>query len=135
VLSAARRGNDVVVVDVPRALDDVTAEVVTRCDQVLLVVEPSLPGIAAASRMTGVLRPLNDRLGLVVRRSRAAVSSDQVASVLGAPVVVEVAHQRRLGEHVQLGLGPVHATRSSLARSARAARVALDVRDRRPVGS
>lgn len=119
VLSAARRGNDVVVVDVPRCLDDVTAEVVTRCDQVLMVTQPSIPGIAAAGRVAGILRPLNDRLGLVVRGGRSAVPSGQVSVALGLPLVVEVPHQRRLAEHVHLGLGPVQAQRSSLARAAR----------------
>lgn len=132
VLSAARRGHDVVVVDVPRALDDVTAEVVTRCDRVLLVTEPSLPGVAAAGKVAAALRPLNDRLGLVVRGVRAAVPSAQVAGALGLPLVAEVPHQRRLAEHVHLGLGPVPHQRSSLARAARAA---LAGHDRRPAGA
>lgn len=121
VLSAARRGNDVVVVDVPRSLDDVTAEVVTRCDQVLVVTAPSIPGIAAASRVAGLLRPLNERVGLVVRSGRSEVPPAQVAAALGLPLVAVVPHQRRLAEHVHLGLGPVHAQRSSLARAARSA--------------
>lgn len=127
VLSAARRGNDVVVVDVPRSLDDVAAEVVTRCDHVLLVTAPSLPGIAAAGRVAGLLRPLNDRLGVLVRGGRSAVPSGQVAGALGLPLVADVPHQRRLPEHVHLGLGPVHAGRSSLVR---AARTVLGSRDR-----
>ena len=127
VLSAARRGNDVVVVDVPRYLDEITAEVVTRCDQVLVVTHPSIPGIAAAGRVAGLLRPLNDRLGLVVRGGRSAVPSGQVATALGLALVAEVPHQRRLAEHVHLGLGPVHSQRSSLAR---AARTALGPRER-----
>jgi len=109
-----------VVVDVPRSLDDVTAEVVTRCDQLLVVVRPTLPGIAAAGRVVAVLRPLNDRLGLVVRSSRSAVPSGQVSVALGLPLVADVPHHRRLAEHVHLGLGPVHAQRSSMVRAARA---------------
>lgn len=128
VLSAAQRGNAVVVVDVPRALDDVTSEAVTRCDRVLMVTEPSIAGVASAGKVASVLRPLNDNLGIVVRGSRAAVPSAQVAAALGLPIVSEVPHQRRLAEHVDLGLGPVHASRSSLARAARSA---LASRDRR----
>jgi secretion/DNA translocation related CpaE-like protein len=120
VLSAAQRGNDVVVLDLPRAVDEVTAEVVTRCDQVLVVVEASVPGVASAGKVAALLRPLNDRLGLVVRRTRAAVPAAQLARTLALPVLAEVGHQRRLAEHVDLGLGPVHARRSSLARAARA---------------
>jgi secretion/DNA translocation related CpaE-like protein len=119
VLSAAQRGNDVVVLDLPRALDDVTAEVVTRCDQVLVVVDASVPGVASAGRVTALLGSLNDRLGLVVRRSRSAVPSAQVSGALALPMVADVGHQRRLAEHVDLGLGPVHGHRSPLARAAR----------------
>ena len=54
VLSAARRGNDVVVLDLPRSLADVTVEVVTRCDRMLVVVVPSLPGVASAARLPTV---------------------------------------------------------------------------------
>ena len=121
VLSASRRGNDVVVVDLPRSLDDVTAEVVTRCDQVLVVTQPSIPGIVAAGRVVGLVRPLNDRVDLVVRSGRAEVPPAQVATALGLPLVAVVPHQRRLAEHVHLGLGPVHAQRSALVRAARSA--------------
>jgi secretion/DNA translocation related CpaE-like protein len=130
VLSAARRGNDVVVVDLPRTVDDVTAEVVTRCDQVLLLADATVAGVASAGKVAAATRPLNDRLGLLVRGSRTAVPAAQVADALGLPLVAEVTHQRRLAEQVDLGLGPVHSTRSPLAR---AARVALFRREpRRP---
>ena len=119
VVSAVQRGNDRVVVDLPRAMDDVTTEVLTRCDQVLVVIDPTVAGVASAGRVTEVLRPHTDRVGLVVRRGSAAIASAQVAGALGLPLVAEVAHQRRLAEHVDLGLGPVHARRSSLARAAR----------------
>lgn len=121
VLSAAQRGNDVVVLDLPRVLDEVTAEVVTRCDQVLVVTEATVAGVTAAGKVASVLRSLSDRVGLVVRGLRGAVPAGQVASALGLPLVVELAHQRRLTEQVDLGLGPVHSPRSSLARAARTA--------------
>jgi Flp pilus assembly CpaE family ATPase len=120
VLSAAQRGHDLVVVDLPRSLDAVGEEVVTRCDEVLLVVGPTVVGVASAGRVLARLRSLTDRLGLVTRRGGAAVASEQVAAALGVPVTAEVPHQRRLGEHVELGLGPVHSRRSGLARASRA---------------
>ena len=123
VLSAAQRGHDVVVADLPRAVDDVTAEVVSRCDEVLVVVDPSVAGVAAASKVATVLRPLNRRLGLVVREVGSAVPSEHVADILDLPLVARVGTQRRLAEHLDLGLGPVHSRRAPLAR---AARVALD---------
>jgi secretion/DNA translocation related CpaE-like protein len=121
VFSAARRGQELVVVDLPRALDHVVAEVVARCDHVLLVVEPSVAGVASAGRVAGVLRPLNQRLGAVVRDTTTAIPPEEAASVLALPLVAAVPTQRRLAEHVDLGLGPVRSRRSPLARAAREA--------------
>jgi secretion/DNA translocation related CpaE-like protein len=118
VLSAARRGNDVVVVDLPRGVDDVSAEVFSRCDRVLVVATASVAGVASAGKVAAVLRPLNQNLGVVVRVGGPAVPADDVAATLGLPLVAEVPHQRRLAEHVDLGLGPVHGRRSRLARAA-----------------
>jgi secretion/DNA translocation related CpaE-like protein len=129
VLSAAQRGNDVVVADLPRAVDEVTAEVVTRCDRVLLVVEPTVAGVAAAGKVAAALRTLNDRLGVVVRDGPSVADPAQVAAVLRLPLVVEVPRQRRLAEHVDLGLGPVQRRRSALARAARAALAVPELRD------
>jgi len=119
VLSAARRGNDVVVVDLPRRVDDVTGEVLSRCDRVLVVANASVAGAASAGRVAAVLGALNENLGVVVRGRASAVPADDVAATLGLPLVAEIPHQRRLAEHVDLGLGPVHGRRSALARAAR----------------
>jgi secretion/DNA translocation related CpaE-like protein len=129
VLSAAQRGNDLLVVDLPRAADDATAEVVTRCDLVVVVTRPTVAGVSAAGKVTSLLRPLNDRLAVAVRGGPGAIPAPQVADALGLPLVVEIAQQRRLAEQVDLGLGPVHSRRSSLARAARSVRSALSVRD------
>lgn len=121
VLSAAQRGNDVLVVDLPRALDDVTLEVVTRCDLVLVVVAPTIVGVASAAKLLGGLRAATDRTGLVLRRGGAAIAAHQVAAALESPLVAVLPHQRRLAEHLELGLGPVPAHRSALAKAARSA--------------
>ena len=52
-LSAARRGHDTVVVDLPRVPDPVTEEVAARCDQVVVVVVTTVAGVAAATRTCG----------------------------------------------------------------------------------
>ena len=121
VLSAAQRGHDVVVADLPRHLDPVSLEVASRCDRVLLVAEPSVAGVASAGKVAAGLRPVNDDLGVVVRVGGAAVAAGHIADILELPLVAELAAQRRLDEHLDLGLGPVHARRSPLARAARAA--------------
>ncbi len=121
VLSAAQRGHDVVVADLPRHLDPVSLEVASRCDRVLLVAESSVAGVASAGKVAAGLRPVNDDLGVVVRVGGAAVPAGHVADILELPLVAELAAQRRLDEHLDLGLGPVHTRRSPLARAARAA--------------
>ena len=117
VLSASCRGNDVVVLDLPRSVDDVGAEVAARCDLVLVVTDPSVPGVAAAGRVVAGLLAVTERVGLAVRAG--AVAPDHVARVLDLPLVCEVGTQRRLAEHLDLGLGPVRSRRSPLARAAR----------------
>ena len=91
VLSAAQRGNDLVVLDLPRALDDVTVEVVTRCDRVLVTVAPTVVGVASAAKVLSRLRAATDRIGLVLRRGGAPSPPSRSAATLGAPLVAELA--------------------------------------------
>lgn len=114
-LSAAQRGHDTVVVDLPRASDPVVEEVAARCDLVLVVVAPTVAGVASASR---VCARFPDRGGvrLVVRGSGLAAA--EVARVTGVPVLAQMGHQRGLDETVDLGLGPVRSRRGALGRGA-----------------
>jgi secretion/DNA translocation related CpaE-like protein len=114
-LSAARRGHDAVVVDLPRAADPLVDEIVSRCDHVLVTVVTTVAGVAAAMRICGRLdRP--GRLGLVVRG--AAMDDESLRRLVGAPVVVRMAGQRGLAESIDLGLGPVRSRRGPLGRAA-----------------
>jgi secretion/DNA translocation related CpaE-like protein len=118
VLSAARRGHDVVVVDLPRVLGDAAAEVAAHCDQVLVVSGATVPAVASAAKVAAQLRELNGRLGAVVCKGTASLPADQVARALGLPLVAQLGRQRRLAEDIDLGLGPVRSSRSRLARAA-----------------
>jgi secretion/DNA translocation related CpaE-like protein len=129
VLSAAQRGSQLVVVDLPRAWDETTSEVVTRCHRVLVVAEPTVSGTVSALRTTTAARALNDAVALVARRG-GALAADDLAATLDVPLLAEVGHLRRLAEQVDLGLGPAHGRRSSLVRAAR--RVLADLRLDRP---
>ena len=117
-LSAARRGHDTVVVDLPRASDTLADEVVSRCDQVLVTVAATVAGVAAAVRTCGRF-PDPGGLGLVVRGT--TVDEDAVARLVGAPLVVRMGDQRGLAESIDLGLGPVRSRRGPLGRAAAAA--------------
>jgi secretion/DNA translocation related CpaE-like protein len=114
-LSAAQRGHDTVVLDLPRCRDDLMEEVVARCDKVLVVTAPTVAGVASATRVCAGF-PNPGRLGLVVRGSGA--DPRDVARVVGAPVIAEMPDQRGLGESIDLGLGPVRSRRGPLGRTA-----------------
>ncbi len=115
VLSAAQRGHDTVVVDLPRWRDPLLEEVVARCDQVLVVARPTVAGLAAASRVAVGLP--SGRTGLVLRGP--GLDDHQVAQVAELPVLARMGDQRGLLESVDLGLGPVRSRRTPLARIAR----------------
>jgi secretion/DNA translocation related CpaE-like protein len=120
VLSAARRGNDVVVVDLPRHPGPVSVEVLARCDDVLLLTCLTVSSVAASGRVAAHLREHSQRLHLVTRGRRSALAPADVGRALGIGVVAEMQDQRRLGEAVDLGLGPLHARRGPLARASAA---------------
>jgi len=113
-LSAARRGHDTVVVDLARGAGALTGELMTRCDEVLLVVVPTLAGVSSAARLRARYA---DRVtpGLVVRGSGA--DPREVQRAVGAPVVAVMAEQRGVAEAIDLGLGPVRSRRGPLART------------------
>jgi secretion/DNA translocation related CpaE-like protein len=114
-ISAAQRGHDTVVIDLPRFLDPVVEEVIARCDHIFVVVQPSLTGIASAVRVCGrwaAHRPAS----LVVRRP--GLASPDIARILDLPVAVEMGSQRGLDEALVLGIGPVRSRRGPLARAA-----------------
>src|SRR3954449_354862 len=117
-LSAARRGHDTVVVDLPRGPDPLVDEVVSRCDRVLVTVHATVAGVAAAVRTCGRF-PDPGSLGLVVRGS--TVDAAAVGRLVGAPVMVQMPDQRGLAESIDLGLGPVRSRRGPIGRAAASA--------------
>lgn len=114
-LSAAGRGHDTVVVDLPRS-GDLVVETLARCALVAVVVVPTVTGVAAAARWVGAL-PDRGRVGLVVRGHGA--EPRRVAELVGAPVLATMSDQRGLTEALDVGLGPVRSRRGPLATAAR----------------
>jgi secretion/DNA translocation related CpaE-like protein len=128
-LSAARRGHDVVVVDLPRTTDALVDEVASRCDLLLVVVVPTVAGLASATRLCARF-PEHRGLRLVVRGD--GLEPREIARVTGVGVVTAMPDQRRLAEAIDLGLGPVRSPRGPLGRAslevlAQARAVTLDV--------
>lgn len=122
VISAAARGFDVVVADVPRHLDDLGRELVARSVLTVLVVPRRLGGVVAARALVERLEPLTDAVVAVTRGCAAGVSRPTVASEVGLPVVADLGTSRRLAADLEHGLGPMRA-RTVVA----AARRVLDV--------
>lgn len=115
VLAAARRGHDLVVVDLPRSPSDGAAALHAACDVALLVVRATVTGVASAGRLLGQLES-RDRLHVVVRGRTA--EPEAVGHALGLPVLAAMPEQRGLAASIDLGLGPVRSRRSPLARAA-----------------
>ena len=120
-LTAAQRGHDVVVVDLPRGDADLD-EVVARCDLLLVVAVGSVPGVASAARLCTTL-PDPRRSRLVLRRARRTPRRSR--RTVGLPVLAAMADQRGLDESIDLGLGPVRSRRGPLGRPGEPSQVRL----------
>ncbi|GAA4746259.1 septum site determining protein [Nocardioides endophyticus] len=115
VLSAAQRGHDFVVVDLPRSSDPLVDELAARCDRLLVVVVPTVAGVASAVRICA-RHPDPSRVRLVVRGG--GVESPAIARATRVPVLATMSDQRGLAESIDLGLGPVRSRRGALGRAA-----------------
>lgn len=113
-LAAAGRGHDLVVLDLPRQ-GAALAELVDRCDDLVVVTPATVPGLAATARLVAELGR-DGRAGLVLRPG--GLSDGDGERVTGLPVVATLAHQRGLAASVDRGLGPL-TRRGPLARAAR----------------
>ncbi len=117
VVAAGARGHDWVVLDCPRGAAR-SPDLLGLCDLVLLLVAGTVAGVASAARVAAPLRASGAPVGLAVRGGGTAVSATEASRLLALPLVAEIGHDRRLGEHVDAGLGPVRGRRSSLVRAA-----------------
>lgn len=119
VVEAARRGHRTVVVDLPRSEPETHALVGGLCEQVVLVAKPTVAGVASAARTAARLHLAARETGLVVRARRDAPVATDVSRVLGLPLWGELPDQRRLDEHLDLGLGVLHQRRGPFAGAVR----------------
>ncbi|MEU6635294.1 septum site-determining protein Ssd [Streptomyces rochei] len=91
VLAAARRGGGTVVVDLPRRIDDGTAEVLAQLDLGLLVVPAELRAVAAAGRVAAAVGMVLRDLRVVTRGPYdSGLDDSEVARLLGLPLAGEV---------------------------------------------
>ncbi|MFG1605544.1 septum site-determining protein Ssd [Actinoplanes sp. NPDC049265] len=86
-LDAARRGRDLVVVDLPRHLDDAAALALDAADQTLLVVPAEVRAAAAARRVRSMVGHHCDDQAAVVRGpAPGGLRPEDVAQAVGLPL-------------------------------------------------
>lgn len=128
VLSAARRRGGVVVVDLPRRMDETVAEALVQLDLGLVVVPAELRAVAAAHRISSRARLAVPDLRAVVRTPGGpsgprpygpGLDESEVARLLGLPLAGELPWEKGLLEYVDRGLPPGCEEGGALARFSR----------------
>jgi secretion/DNA translocation related CpaE-like protein len=116
VLEAGRRSCDLVVVDLPRALDDAGRIVLSLASLILLVVPAEVRATAAATRVATQLAPFCGDLRVVVRGpSPSGLGADQIADALGLPLAGFLRPEQGLEVDLERGEPPGGRSRSPLS--------------------
>ncbi|MGW1225040.1 septum site-determining protein Ssd [Streptomyces sp. NPDC002530] len=117
VLAAARRLGGVVVVDLPRRVDESTAEALAQLDLGLVVVPGELRAVAAAKRVASMAGMVLGDLRVVTRGPYASGLDEQwVARAMGLPLAGELPAEPGLLAEQDRGEPPGAVVRGPLAR-------------------
>ncbi len=115
-LDAGRRGRDLVVVDLPRRLDDASVLALGAADRGYLVVPAELRACAAAARVAAVAAPHCPSLAAVVRGpAPGGLRAKEVAQALGLPLAGSLRPEPRLASALERGEPPARDGRGPLA--------------------
>jgi secretion/DNA translocation related CpaE-like protein len=115
-LDAGRRGRDLVVVDLPRYLDEAARYALTAADRAYLLVTGDLRGCAAAARVAARAAPHCPGLAVVVRApTPGRISPTDVAGVLGLPLAGVLRPEPQLSRSLERGEAPAGNSRGPLA--------------------
>jgi secretion/DNA translocation related CpaE-like protein len=116
-LDAGRHGRDLVVVDLPRRIDDASALALTVADRAYLVVPAELRACAAAARVAATVLPHCPDLRLVVRRpAPGKLTAIDVAAAVGLPLAGAFTIESSVSHALERGEPPAGGGRGSLAR-------------------
>lgn len=99
VLAAARDTWGLVIVDCGSRVDDAVLPLLRAADRLVLVATPDVMGVRDAGRVRTLLTRLGldpTRQSLVVNRAGRGLGSDQIAELLGTPVVATLPNDERL---------------------------------------
>lgn len=126
VLPALRRGQDLVVVDLPRVADEASAVAATFCEAVALVVPADVRSTAAAAGLVGTARARGMTPHLVVRRGAGRrLQPREVGAALGLPVTAVIETDAEIAAAADRGQLDRVTSRGSLASAVAALRGAL----------
>ena len=107
VVDAGRRSCELVVVDLPRYVDDCFGAVASLADVVLLVVPAEVRATVAAARVAARVAALCGDLRVVVRGpAPSGLSADEVARVLGLPLAASLREEPALAQALEHGEPP-----------------------------
>lgn len=116
VLAAGSRGHDIVIVDLPRQLDDAAREVLHVATVTLVVVPAEVRATAAGARVVPNVAQHCDDVRLVVRGpAPGGVSAADIAQVLEVPLAGELRAEPGLAAALERGEAPARRGRGPLA--------------------
>ena len=108
MVRAAQRGSDLVVLDLPRHLDEPAADALVLGDALLVVASAEVRGVASAQGMLSALRRLCADIRVIVRELPGSdLTAAAVADALGLPLAGRLPTQRSIARAVNDGLGPL----------------------------
>jgi secretion/DNA translocation related CpaE-like protein len=116
-LDAGRHGRDLVVVDLPRSLDDASTLALTVADRAYLVVPAEVRACAAAARVAATALPHCPHLQIVVRQpAPGRLTPADVANAVGLPLAGSFRLESSVSSALERGTPPTGSGRGSLAR-------------------
>ena len=116
VLAGARRSSDIVIVDLPRRLDDSAVESLSIASPALLVVPAEIRATASAARVAAAATLVTADLRLVVRGpAPSGLEAEQVAESLGLPLEAELRAEPGLAAALERGQPPAGRGRGPLS--------------------
>lgn len=116
LLSAAERGHELVVVDLPRRLDDAARVALERAAVTLLLVPAEVRAAAAAARVATAVSLHCQDLRVVVRGpAPAGVTAEHIAASLGLPLAARLRPEPGLALTLERGEPPGGTGRGPLA--------------------
>lgn len=116
ILAGARSSSDVVVVDVPRHLDEAAQLAMAGCDVALLVVPAEVRAAASAARVAAAARLAAPDVRVVVRGpAPSGLTGELVAESLGLPLAGDLRAEPGLAAALERGEPPARRGRGPLA--------------------